>query len=233
MSIRKFRFDSLSSVQPGACVHLEKNEENHLFRILRALPGTKIELLDGEGLIAQAEVEQGKTIRIESIRKYDMPSRRIHLYIAPPRRQKMDAVLREAAELGVWRIVPMICEFGVSEPDRESVAGRWNDALFEACKQSGNPYLPRTCEPMRFADAVADCGKNCSVLYYGSPTDSGRLQDEGCDIAWFVGPEGGFSEKEIGILKNAEGIPLRIGNWILRVETAAIAGIATLLQEKK
>jgi len=229
MSTRKFRFDALSSAVPGAVVRLDRTEETHLFKILRATPGTRIELLDGCGRIGDAEVLDGRGVKIHSVREFPEPSRRVHLYIAPPRRQKMDAVLREVTELGVWRIVPVLCEFSVSEPDRDSVSGRWTDVLFEACKQSGNPFLPRTEAPMRFAGALSDCGRNCSTAYFGSPVSSGRKTDEGDDLAWFVGPEGGFSEKELAMLTESGAVPLRIGNWILRVETAAIAGIVKLL----
>ena len=228
MSIRKFRCDHLD--QPsGSVLKLEREEENHLFKILRAAPGDRIELLDGCGSIASAEVVPGRLVKLLEVRKISPPERRVHLYIAPPRRQKMDSVLREATELGVWRIVPVICEFSVSEPDAASVSGRWNNAMFEACKQSGNPYLPRTLAPLRFADALEECRTSCSAVYFGSPTDSGETAIPDGDIAWFVGPEGGFSDRELSQLVASGARPLRIGRWILRVETAAVAGLALLL----
>ena len=109
MSIRKFRCDDLARHSPGDGVRLDRSEETHLFKILRATPGESVELLDGHGRIASAEVRPGRTLVIRDIRTLEPPARRVHLYIAPPRRQKMDSVLREATELGVWRIVPMIC----------------------------------------------------------------------------------------------------------------------------
>ncbi len=229
MSIRKFRCELPERIVPGTDVTLDRSEETHLFKILRAAPGDVVELLDGHGRIADAEVKPGRLLTVRKIRQMEIPSRRIHLYIAPPRRQKMDAVLREATELGVWRIVPVICEFSVSEPDAASVAGRWTDAMFEACKQSGNPFLPATCAPLMFEQAVADAKNCCQELRFGSPeqTDSGNSNAE--DLAWFVGPEGGFSSGEETFLRAAGAKPLRIGRWILRVETAAIAGIVKLL----
>ena len=228
MSIRKFRCGPLD-MPPGSVLRLEREEENHLFKILRANPGDRIELLDGCGSIASAEVVPGRLVKVLEVRKIPPPERRVHLYIAPPRRQKMDAVLREATELGVWRIVPVICEFRVSEPEASSVSGRWNDAMFEACKQSGNPYLPQTVAPLRFADALEECRRSCSSIYFGSPADSGTADFPDGDIAWFVGPEGGFSERELSMLVASGAQPLRIGRWILRVETAAVAGLVLLL----
>ena len=48
------------------------------------------------------------------------------------------------------------------------------------------------------------------------------------DIAFFVGPEGGFTDAETGAMFEAGAIPLRIGDWTLRVETAAAAGLGVL-----
>ena len=229
MSIRKFRCDTLKDLSPGAEVTLERGEETHLFRILRALPGDEVELLDGRGRIASAEVKPGRLLQIRSIREIAPPPRRIHLYIAPPRRQKMDTILREATELGVWRLVPILCEYRVAEPEASSIATRWNDAMFEACKQSGNPYLPRTVAPLRFADALEECRASCSAVYFGSPTDSGSAEIPDGDIAWFVGPEGGFTEEEEGQMRGVGFHAFHFGNWTLRVETAAVCGIAILM----
>lgn len=230
MSVRKFRCDILDRAEPGAEVTLDRSEETHLFKILRATPGDVVELLDGCGRIASAEVRPGRTLIIRDIRTLEPPARRVHLYIAPPRRQKMDSVLREATELGVWRIVPMICEFSVSEPDASSVAGRWADAMFEACKQSGNVFLPQTSAPLPFAAAVADAVSCCDELRYGSPNATEPGADTAADVAWVVGPEGGFSDAEERELIEAGAKPLRIGRWILRVETAAVAGIVKLTE---
>ena len=227
MSIRKFRCGNLEK-PVGSIFRLEREEENHLFKILRASPGERIELLDGRGTIASAEVVPGRQVKLLELRRIPPPARRVHLYIAPPRRQKMDVILREATELGVWRIVPLICDFRVSEPDAASVAGRWNEAMFEACKQSGNPFLPQTVAPMRFADALEESCRSCSMIRFGSPSDSDPAEVPEGDVGWFVGPEGGFSEGELSQLRASGALPLRIGRWVLRVETAALAGIVLL-----
>ncbi len=227
MSLRCFRTGPLETVRPGAKITLERAEETHLFRILRAQPGETVGLLDGLGFLAEAEILPGRILQVSCVREIPVPQKRIHLYIAPPRRQKMDIVLRQCTELGVWRIVPVLCEFGISEPDSSSVAGRWTDALFEACKQSGNPFLPEAAAPLKFADSLADAAKHCKRLFYGSVDSGAEVHFDSGDAAWFVGPEGGFSPSELAALKTAAE-PLRIGGWILRVETAAAAGTAVL-----
>lgn len=228
--MRLFRYEQLSGCVPGDTVRLEKEESAHLFRTLRAEPGEKCRLLDGAGRMADAEVLPGKMLRIERIETVCPPDAPLlHMYIAPPRRQKMDQILRQAAELGVWRIVPMLCERSVSLPDSDSVNGRWKEVLFEACKQSGNPFLPQVATPMKFTDALTDSAKQCGRRYFGSVM---RRQTEekvsGDNAAWFVGPEGGFTETEEKQLLEAGVQPLHFGSWVLRVETAAVCGLCLI-----
>ncbi len=226
----RFRYDRLAETEPGTVLTLPRSEANHLFKILRARPGETAGLLDGKGTIGTAVVEEGHTLRLTEKKVIPFPERRIHLYLAPPRRQKMDQLLKAAAELGVYRIVPMICARSVAVPDADS-AERQNELLFEACKQSSNPYLPRLAAPCPFADAVKDAAENCRKVFFGSPyEDGGTAKEEQTqpDLGFFVGPEGGFTEAEESAMNHAGFRPMRIGPWILRVETAAAAGIARL-----
>ena len=142
----------------------------------------------------------------------------------------MDQILRQSAELGVWRIVPMLCERSVALPDGDSVGGRWKEVLFEACKQSGNPFLPEVAAPLKFADALSDSAVRCNARFFGSV---GQKEPETVpgpvdDAAWFVGPEGGFTEAEEKAMLDSGVSPLHFGNWVLRVETAAVCGLCLI-----
>ena len=224
-----FRFDDLASTEHGSSFRLDPREESHLFRILRARPGETVALLDGRGTTGTAVVERDRRLRLESKRTVPPPARRLHLYFAPPKKQKLDALLKQAVELGVSELVPMLCERSVVQPGESSVAGRWMDLLFEACKQSGNPFLPAVASPMPFAAALARAHETCGALVVGS-NRTGVFPDLGAasDAAFFVGPEGGFTDAETDAMFAAGAIPLRIGDWTLRVETAAIAGLGVL-----
>ena len=224
-----FRFDDLASTEPGSFLSLDPREGSHLFRILRARPGETVALLDGRGTTGTAVVEPDRRLRLESKRTVPPPARRLHLYFAPPKKQKLDALLKQAVELGVFELAPVLCERSVVQPGESSVAGRWIDLLFEACKQSGNPFLPAVASPMPFAAALARARGTCGALIVGS-NRTGVFPDLGTasDAAFFVGPEGGFTDAETGALFAAGAVPLRIGDWTLRVETAAVAGLGVL-----
>ncbi len=224
-----FRFDDLASTEPGSVFRLDSREETHLFRILRARPGETVALLDGHGTLGTAVVEPDHRLRLGSRRTVQPPAHRLHLYFAPPKKQKLDMLLKQAVELGVYALVPVLCERSVVLPGESSVAGRWMDLLFEACKQSGNPFLPAVASPMPFAAALGRARETCGVLITGS-NRAGVFPELGTasDVAFFVGPEGGFTDAETEAMFAAGAAPLMIGDWTLRVETAAVAGLGVL-----
>ena len=224
-----FRFDDLASTGPGSSFCLDPREEAHLFRILRARPGETVAVMDGHGTTGTAVVEPDRQLRLESRQTVPPPARRLHLYFAPPKKQKLDVLLKQAVELGVYELVPVLCERSVVQPGEKSVAGRWMDLLFVACKQSGNPFLPAVANPMPFEVALARARETCGMLVVGS-NRTGVFPDPGAtaDVAFFVGPEGGFTDAETGAMSAVGAVPLRIGDWTLRVETAAVAGLGVL-----
>ena len=227
--MHSFFCDGLKTVRPGDFVALDHDEEKHLFRILRAADGDRVMLMDGHGETAEAEVS-GKRLQVLSRKTEPVPSFRLHLYLAPPRRQKMEQLLKQVTELGVFRIVTFFSERSVALPAGENVRSRQETLLAEACKQSGNALLPICDGPVKFADAVTDARNRCPLLFFGAPAESGsvRPSDLTGDCAFFVGPEGGFTAAEESLMKEAGSQPLRIGRRILRVETAAVAGLAVL-----
>ncbi len=217
----------------GSFAELDKRDSKHLFKTLRARPGDEIQLLDGKGRSATGSITQDGLILINEVSAAAAPRVKVHLYVAPPRKQKMDHLLRQCVETGLWSLTAMICERSVSIPDADSVPERWDVIALEACKQSANPFFPDIRTPMRFSDAVKSLSAD-TIKLYGSPSGSWELPPppagKDANIAWFVGPEGGFSPAEEKIMDNAGFLKIKIGPHIMRVETAAVCGTALLVR---
>ncbi|MDX9979316.1 MAG: RsmE family RNA methyltransferase, partial [Lentisphaeria bacterium] len=149
------------------------------------------------------------------------PSLRIRLYVAPPRGKTTALALRAAVELGVWRITPILCEYGVARPEGDKAS--WRAELVAAGKQSGNAFVPELDAPVAFAAALAQAGPGVfgAVPRSGSPGEK-DLPTAG-ELGLWIGPEGGFSAAEEEALHAARLVPLTVGRWILRVETAVPA----------
>ncbi len=202
-------------------IKLSKEEEKHLFSVLKAKDNSEVFISDGQGKIATAVINSDKTLSIMSIKKYGEPEIKIHLYVASPRKQKMDQLLSQCTELGVWNIQPIITERSVSIPKKDNAIGKWQTKLIEACKQAHNPYIPNIDLPVSFSQAVENQSKQNFISFFGATTSSNisihnYRNIEVSNIAWFVGPEGGFTDKEIDIMLKNNFYPLKIGRWIMR-----------------
>ncbi len=209
---------------PGTVIPLSERESSHFFKVLRGAPGERVRLLDGRGVRGEAVAMPGRRMELVSREQVPEPEQKLRLYCALPRRAKFDVLLKQAAELGVWQITPVLCERSVSEGNSPE---RWEVLLQEGCKQSGNPFLPRIAQPLRFAEALAEAEASGCRVFFGSVA---QAELPGCgdrSAAWFVGPEGGFSPAEDALLKE-RAIPLNLGPYILRLETAAVCGLAAL-----
>ena len=224
--MHNFYIDRLGKI--GDEVLLPTSEAKHLFKTLRAAKGDIIGLLDGLGTCAQAEILDDKKIIIKNIKHHAEPEIKIHLFVAVPKRAKMDQLLRQCTEAGVWAIHPLITKYSVAVPDK--ISERWHSLLQEACKQAGNMFVPKIYAPCPLDKALDKIKEFNMSAFYGavSPDDKKLSCSSRPDIAWLVGPEGGFSdEEEQQILSNGV-VPLNIGPYIMRVETAAVCGVNLL-----
>ena len=216
---------------PGTFAELNARERDHLFKILRARPGDEVELLDGCGGRMTGIVREGRTVEILAAERVPEPGRKLHLCCAVPRRAKFDVLLKQAAELGVWSIRLLQCERSVAKPEGSD---RWQMLLQEGCKQSKNPFLPRIVPPLPLA-AMLEWLKNENIHgYFGairSAEFSGAAASGGKELAWLVGPEGGFTPAEETAMREAGIRGLNLGPYVLRLETAAVCGLAVLRQK--
>ncbi|MBQ9788566.1 MAG: 16S rRNA (uracil(1498)-N(3))-methyltransferase [Lentisphaeria bacterium] len=213
--------------EEGEFVSLERTESDHLFKTLRGRVGEQVMLLDGNGTTAIAEIMEKRELKILTVTLHEKPSKDIFLFIAAPRKQKLDQIFKQATELGVTAIAIIRCEYSVALPEGSS---RWDAMLLEACKQSNNPFLPQVLPVMKFQEAIDFVEKNSMLGVFGDMVDNQTaLSVSDCEkIAFFVGPEGGFSDSELALMRSKNFCGLNLGPYILRSETAAICGVAVI-----
>ena len=233
MQIRRFHLPELTRNSTEAC--LEGNEAAHALKVLRLVPGDKLQLFNGAGLVADAELlphpsgarnPREAVCRILDVQAFPLP-RELALFVAPPRGKAWDLVLKAAVELGFTRIQPFLSQYGVAKPD--GCSDSWEQTLTAAMKQSANPWLPETAAPIPFSEALKAAG---NAIFGASPGAEALPRQEPIREhmakinAVFVGPEGGFSRREEEEMLAAGAFPITIGPAILRVETAvpALAG---------
>lgn len=209
-----------------AVFRLNAADEQHLFKVLRAVTGNTVMLIDGHGTSAQAQVVEGRQLQIISRKTTGKPPFAVDLYFTPMRKQKLDTMLKQCCECAVASLNVLICERSVALPDTR----RWEQLLIEGCKQSKNPFLPSISAPRKLTEVMRDFDGGKTPAFYGDP-DAPNISEyavSGNRTAWFVGPEGGFSETEKSLLESCGVKPLNIGPFTMRAETAAICGITLL-----
>ena len=235
MQIRRFHCPELTP-DLGEAV-LPAGEAAHALRVLRLAPGDRLQLLNGHGLIAEAELlpppngarhPREARCRILSCRECP-PPRPLTLVVAPPRGKAFDLVLRAATELGFTAVQPVLSLRGVARP--EECSSNWQETILAAMKQSINAWPPQVLAPQAF-DALLDATPPATMLFGALPRDGARPRPDAASIqSIWVGPEGGFAPEEEEALLAHGAIPATIGPAVLRVETAvpALAGYLAAL----
>lgn len=221
-------FYSETIAPSGEVQGLSRSEQDHLFVTLRARVGDEIGLLDGQGGHASAVVEAGKVVRVMERFQESMPNRRVHLFCAAPRRKEFDQLLKQAVEVGVWSVHLLACERSVAVPDG-GAKERWHQLALEACKQSHNYFVPEVHSVVSLREAVASINAwGWNGIFGAVQGQAGMAKADVGDWALFIGPEGGFTEAEEQFMSENGVTPYRFGRHVMRLETAAICGLAML-----
>lgn len=158
--------------------------------------------------------------------QYDEPD--IILYTAVPEGKRLDWLLQKTVEVGVTEIRPIVTEHSQQRSFSRERAER---IVLEAAVQSRRFRLPSVANAGTLTDVLAG-GPGDQAWFALDPRGERSLSEflqsaaPGPAAAFFVGPEGGFSEGEVATLRDGGVELLTCGQTILRVETAAVMAVA-------
>jgi 16S rRNA (uracil1498-N3)-methyltransferase len=232
----------------AAEVLLDGPLSHRLRSVLRMRKGDIVVLLDGRGYEYEAVLEDvdGASVRARvRERRPGLPESPVDvvLYQSVIKGDRFDWVLEKGTELGVTRFVPLIVERSVVRPSSgPSARGeRWQRIVTEAAEQCGRSRLPVVAPVSQFDDALASAAGLC-LLPWEEERSLGlrtvlRQEMESLKamerpiVSLFIGPEGGFTEKEVESARSRGVRVVSLGRRILRSETAGIASVAAVLYE--
>lgn len=222
---------------------LSASESHHAARVLRLAPGDAVELLDGAGRVYAGRLatveKRAATVTVVAQRSVPAPPA---VVLAPAllKGKAMDWLVQKATELGAAALHPLSLERCVAQVTAEEAAGKvedWTATAREACKQCGNPWLPRIHAPQTLAQFLAARPAGVLIVASLGPGVRGpRALIEATPgpvraAILVLGPEGDFTADEEAALRAAGALPMTLGPLVLRAETAALAGLAVLQQE--
>lgn len=203
-------------LSPGATVELTGPEHHHLKNVCRLTPEADVILIDGRGSLARAKLKRCdrhlSLLLVTELESAEPPEHRWTLALALIRPKLLELAIEKGIELGIDRFVLFAADYSEGKPPSNE---RLETIATGALKQSGRLFLPEImiADHLEFPD---------EPLFFGSLEPSAQpLQQLPQQATFFIGPEGGFSKKELRQLERAT--PVYLGPHILRAETAAIA----------
>ena len=251
---RFFVEQSNIDMDSGIC-RIRGNDVNHIGHALRMKKGEQVLLCTGmredpvEYLCEITDISADEVLaRILDLQKNarELPLD-LYLFQAIPKGERFETVIEKGVELGVHGIIPVFsarCIVKLDEKRAEKKCARWNALALTAAKQSRRSFVPVVEKPVGWTEAIGMARKMSRILVpyenaegightrevlasLGAMVNPGQENPESIGI--FIGPEGGFEEREIAQLQEMGAEVITLGHRILRTDTAGIAVLSMLM----
>ena len=235
--MRVSRLHITETLVAGAQLSLPAESAHYLGTVLRAREGDKVMLFnarDGEFDAAVSKSKKGNVdVTVgECVRLPEQAAKlRLHLALGLSRGDRMDYAIQKATELGVTEITPLFTEHGEVrlKPDRlENKLRHFEKIAINAAEQCGRLDVPAVNTPLALEAFLAQDKKATRLLLEPGGEQSLTAARALTDIELIIGPEGGFSEREVAQARASNCEIMRLGPRILRTETAPVAALAVL-----
>lgn len=224
---------------------LPPEEAHHVLHVLRAREGHEVELCDGAGGVARAEIARidKKRVLVKILNRRREPRSRPHIGLIQglARGQKMDWIIQKATELGAAELRVIETEHAVARlPDarKNQRLARWQRIALNAAKQCGAVWLPELHSFHTLPEALKQA--SFDLLLLCDLSEKSRTLREALRrptaqpierVGVLIGPEGDFSPEEKKAALRAGAVPVHLGPLTLRTETAALFALAALRYE--
>lgn len=228
----RIRLFSQETLEENALYVPTDAQVHYLKHVMRLMTGDEVFLFDGKNGEFRSVVtdisKKSLTLKVQA-KVYDYEkSPDIWLLFSPLKKENTDMVLQKAVELGVSKIVPVQTEYAVKTHLNKE---RAQIQIIEAAEQSRRQDIPEIADMISLMQLLEKWQSDRKLVYLNE-TGKGKCFAEAAEhmrapVAMLVGPEGGFSKKELEIL---EKLPytcsVTLGKRILRAETAVVAALS-------
>ncbi len=227
---RFFGAKAIEDRQPYIIPSLELIHQ--LKSVFRLAKGDRVILFDNSGYDFIAVIDsfdkEGVSFSILEKRENNVrPKRETYLFASIVKRDTFEWIVEKATELGVAHIVPIIS-------DRTEKQGlnrtRLTKVSIEASEQSGRSTVPEIHDILKLADSIANYSYLESIVWEPSAEKFKKEEFAGAEaMGVYIGPEGGWTERELEMFKKAGMKICSLGPQVLRAETAVIAVLSRLV----
>ena len=215
---------------------LSENDAHHVLHVMRMKKGDEIEAVCNNKLYS-AIIKETSPLKI--VIDYEIPSESelpvpVTLFFALAKGDKIDFVVQKATELGASKIVLINTERSIVKFEGNKVENkleRFRKIAKEASEQSHRLRIPEIVGVIDIKRIPDELLADINLLAYEKEAGSTSSLDEAIDhksVSIMIGPEGGFSEKEVELLVSKGFKLVSLGKRILRTETAAIYALSVI-----
>lgn len=220
------------------------NDVNHIKNVLRMKNGEEIWVSDSNNHEYHCRIDSIDAEKIDlhilyiQEADYELPGK-IYLFQGLPKGDKMELIIQKAVELGVHEIIPVEmkrCVVRLDEKKAQKKRERWQQIAESAAKQSKRMLIPQIHPVINYSQAIA-YAKEMDVCLLPYEMAKGMKETKqiiakiqpGKTIGVFIGPEGGFEEKEVEEALEIGAKTITLGRRILRTETAGLTILSILM----
>ncbi len=222
-------------------VKISGNDFHHLVKVRRVAPGDKVALRRTDGIGCEAKILSVHSTYLSAFIEKEYPAGTeflyLTVYLSILKGANFELALQKCVEIGVSEIIPVISERTIpnlrDRADQKTL--RWKKIVFESAKQCLRENVPVLSYPVDFKTAIADAAGEIKLLAHpdsNRPIKSVlRENNPPASADLLIGPEGGFSSKELNIAEEMGWTTVNAGVNHLRGETAAIVIPSIILYE--
>lgn len=212
---------------------LSELTSKHCIQVLRMRAGESLHLTDGVGNLYTASIvepdKKNTVVKIDTVVHTPRPQKNVCIAIGLLKNTgRFEWFLEKATEMGVTKIVPLICE----RSERSNLKqDRMQGVLVAALIQSKQTWLPVLTEPLTVAAFIKEHPSEQKLIAHCEESNKTELKDiaNSNDTSILIGPEGDFTPTEIETALSANYSPVSLGNTRLRTETAGMVAAALLI----
>jgi 16S rRNA (uracil1498-N3)-methyltransferase len=206
---------------------LSDSTSKHCIQVLRMRAGESLHLTDGIGNLYTASIVEAD--KKKSVVQIVSVVQKVCIAIGLLKNTgRFEWFLEKATEMGVTKIVPLICE----RSERSNLKGeRMMGVVVAALIQSKQTWLPVLSEPITVAQFIDKHPSDQKLIAHCEESNKTALTNipNSSDSSILIGPEGDFTESEIALAIAAKYTPVSLGETRLRTETAGMVAAALLL----
>jgi len=223
----------------GTSVTLTSSAAVHSGKSLRLVENDELWLFNGDGfdyLSSITHAGRNRTIVLVGDRVHPATESPLSITLLQGvcRHARMDMLIQKSTELGVHRIVPVVCQRSIAriEADRAiRKTAHWKNIAVSACEQCGRARIPAISSPCKPGIAMNTHLPTDATKLLLDPSGEYSIEaalHPGKPVALFIGPEGGLTDDETAAATTAGFKRIQLGPRVLRTETAPITALSII-----